>query len=64
MRGVSPIVDPELSFFLAEKKLNLRASRDLQASVSNADYVIVVIPTNYDEEFCSRYYKAPKRKEN
>ena len=46
----SPIVDAELSQFLAEKKLNLSASTDLQVSVLGADYVIVSTPTNYDEK--------------
>ena len=46
----SPIIDAELSEYLAEKDLNLTASTDLKASVSGADYVIVSTPTNYDEE--------------
>ena len=46
----SPIIDAELSYYLAEKDLNLCASTDLNASVSGADYVIVSTPTNYDEK--------------
>lgn len=46
----SPIIDAELSMYLAEKDLNLSASIDLTASVKGADYVIVSTPTNYDEE--------------
>ena len=46
----SPIIDAELSEYLAEKDLNLTASTDLKASVSGADYVIVSTPTNYDEK--------------
>ena len=45
----SPIIDAELSQYLAEKDLNLSASTDLTASVQSADYVIVSTPTNYDE---------------
>ena len=45
----SPIIDAELSEYLAEKELNLSASTDLNASVRGADYVIVSTPTNYDE---------------
>jgi UDPglucose 6-dehydrogenase len=45
----SPIIDAELSEYLAEKDLNLSASTDLQASLTGADYVIVATPTNYDE---------------
>ena len=45
----SPIIDSELSEYLAEKDLNLSASTDLPASVKGADYVIVSTPTNYDE---------------
>lgn len=46
----SPIIDAELSEYLAEKDLNLSASTDLQSSVCNADYVIISTPTNYDEK--------------
>ena len=46
----SPIIDAELSEYLAEKDLNLSASTDLTASLYGADYVIVSTPTNYDEK--------------
>ena len=46
----SPIIDAELSQYLAEKNLNLSASTDLHASVKEADFVIVSTPTNYDED--------------
>ena len=45
----SPIVDAELSTYLAEHNLNLTASTDLNVSIQDADYVIVSTPTNYDE---------------
>ena len=45
----SPIIDVELSEYLAQKELNLSASTDLQYSINGADYVIVSTPTNYDE---------------
>ena len=46
----SPIIDAELSEYLAEKDLNLSSSTNLKASVHGADYVIVSTPTNYDEK--------------
>lgn len=46
----SPIIDAELSEYLAEKDLNLSANTDLKASITGADYVIVSTPTNYDEK--------------
>ena len=46
----SPIIDTELSQYLAEKDLNLSASTDLKSSIRGADYVIVSTPTNYDEQ--------------
>jgi UDPglucose 6-dehydrogenase len=46
----SPIIDAELSSYLAEKDLNLSASADLQGALDGADYVIVSTPTNYDEK--------------
>ena len=45
----SPIIDAELSEYLAKKDLKLSASTELKASVKGADYVIVSTPTNYDE---------------
>jgi UDPglucose 6-dehydrogenase len=46
----SPIIDAELSEYLAEKDLNLSASTDLEVSLNGANYVIVSTPTNYDEK--------------
>ena len=46
----SPIIDAELSNYLAEKDLNLSASTDLLASIEGAEYVIVSTPTNYNEK--------------
>ncbi len=46
----SPVIDVELSEYLAEKDLNLSTSNDLKASVVGADYVVVSTPTNYDEK--------------
>ena len=45
----SPIVDDELSKYLAEKELNLTASTDLKKTVIGSNYVIVSTPTHYDE---------------
>ncbi len=44
----SPIVDTELQDFLTSRELNLSATRDSQAALSDAKYVIVATPTNYD----------------
>ncbi len=46
----SPIIDKELSQYLAEKQLNLSASTDLSASVKDADYVVISTPTDYNEK--------------
>ena len=46
----SPIIDAELSEYLADKDLNLSARTDLTTSLYRADYVIVSTPTNYDEK--------------
>ena len=45
----SPIIDVELTEYLANVDLNLSASTDLRSSLAGADYVIVSTPTNYDE---------------
>ena len=44
----SPIVDPEISRYMAEKVLKLTATLDKEAAYSGADIVIVAAPTNYD----------------
>lgn len=46
----SPIVDDELSVYLAEKELDLTATTDPTAGFTGADFIIVATPTNYDPE--------------
>jgi len=47
---ISPIIDSEAEEYLLNKKLNLSATIDKRKAFSNADYVIIATPTNYDEE--------------
>lgn len=49
-QGRSPIVDKEIEEYLLTKKLDLRATLDAKAAYSNADYIIISTPTNYDPE--------------
>ncbi len=46
----SPIIDKEISQFLAEKDLNLKATVDPIEAYTNADFVVISTPTNYDTE--------------
>lgn len=46
----SPIVDKEIEEYLQNKKLNLTATTDAEKSYSEADYIIISTPTNYDSE--------------
>lgn len=46
----SPIIDAEISQFLAEKELNLKATVDPAEAYANADFVVISTPTNYDVE--------------
>lgn len=46
--GRSPIEDAEISQWLAEKPLHLRATTDPAEAMAGAEFVIVATPTNYD----------------
>ena len=44
----SPLVDPEMSDYLAHRDLSLRATVDAEAAYAGARYVVVATPTDYD----------------
>lgn len=44
----SPIVDKEIEEYLLTKPLNLIATMDAEAAYSDAEFVIIATPTNYD----------------
>ena len=44
----SPIQDDHIEKYFAEKDLNLTATIDGEAAYSDADFVIIAAPTNYD----------------
>ncbi len=46
----SPIVDKEISEYLASKPLKLTATCDPDIAYKNPDYVVIATPTNYDSE--------------
>ena len=46
---ISPIKDKEIEDYLKNKKLNLRATLDYKEAFTNAKYIIVSTPTNYDD---------------
>lgn len=46
----SPIQDDYIEKYLAEKDLNLIATLDAKEAYSNADYVVIAAPTNYDSK--------------
>lgn len=47
-RRRSPIKDDYIEQYFAQKKLNLTATLDAEAAYSDADFVIIAAPTNYD----------------
>ena len=46
----SPIRDEYIGKFLAEKKLDLTATLDAESAYTDADFVIIAVPTNYDSK--------------
>jgi len=48
--GKSPIVDTDISDFLANRKLDMSATTDSAAAFTDADFIIVATPTNYDSD--------------
>lgn len=46
----SPIQDDYIERYLKEKDLNLTATMDAKEAYSNADFVIIAVPTNYDSK--------------
>lgn len=49
-QGISPIADPEIEDYLANRELHLIATTDKALAYGGADYVIIATPTNYDPE--------------
>ncbi len=45
-----PIVDAELETFLADKPLKLQATLDAEVAYSDAEFVIIATPTDYDAD--------------
>lgn len=47
---ISPIEDKYIEKYLRTKKLNLRATLDYKDAFDKADFIIICMPTNYDEK--------------
>lgn len=47
-KRISPIKDKEIEEYFAEKQLDLVATLDAKEAYSDADFVVVAAPTNYD----------------
>lgn len=48
--GQSPIVDPDIEAYLRDNALRLTATTDAALAYTDADFVIVATPTNYDPD--------------
>ena len=46
----SPIQDEYIEKYLSEKELDLTATLDGEAAYTNADYIVIAAPTNYDSQ--------------
>lgn len=49
-KRISPIQDEYIKRYLKEKKLNLIATLDAESAYKDADFVVIAVPTNYDNE--------------
>ena len=49
-KKISPIQDEYIEKYLAEKQLDLIATLDGRMAYSNADFVVIAAPTNYDSK--------------
>ena len=49
-KRISPIQDEYIEKYFADKKLNLTATLDGISAYSNADFIVIAAPTNYDPE--------------
>lgn len=49
-RGISPIEDKEISEFLGERELRLKATTDPGEAFTGADFVIVAVPTDFNRD--------------
>ena len=49
-KRISPIQDEYIEKYFAEKELNLVATLDAEAAYSNAEFVVIAAPTNYDSQ--------------
>ena len=49
-RRESTVADPDIEAFLKEKELSLSATLDVDEAYSDADFVVVAAPTNYDPD--------------
>ena len=47
-RRISPIQDDYIEKYFAERELDLTATLDAEAAYSDADFVVIAAPTNYD----------------
>ncbi|MCW8328238.1 nucleotide sugar dehydrogenase [Photobacterium sp. SDRW27] len=47
---ISPIVDAEIEDYLKNKSLNLIATLDKESAYTNAEFVVIATPTDYDVE--------------
>lgn len=46
----SPLIDPELEDYLANRPLDLTATTDPEAAFTGAEFVLIATPTNYDPQ--------------
>lgn len=49
-KRITPLADKDIELYFKEKKLNLIATNDMEQAFKNSSYIIICLPTNFNDE--------------